>query len=191
MEQTDGSLKIKDTYLSKIKDVGKDNKPTASFDPKRPSRSNLPDSIIFYKDKLCDNTVEELKYYCKQNLLSVSGTKSFLMSRVFSDMKNRKLHLIQLTVRKPVKQNTTQPPKAPASNKSNSPKARPQAVPVALPAKDIQARKVLLQNNVARISVAEINLPGIEQGLSIQDIKIVSNQPISCPFKLKTRPCEQ
>ena len=106
------------------------------------------------------------------------------MSRVFSNKKNRKL-----TVHKPVKQNTTQPPKA--SNKSNLPKALPQAVPVALPAKDIQVRKVLLQNNVARISAAEINLPGSEQGLSIQDIKIMSNQPISCPFKLKTRPCKQ
>ena len=82
VQQTDGSLKIKDTDLSKIKDGVKDKKPTASFDPKRPSRSNLLDSMIFYKDKLCDNTVEELKYYCKQNLLSVSGTKSFLMSRV-------------------------------------------------------------------------------------------------------------
>ena len=101
------------------------------------------------------------------------------------------MDLIQLTVRKPVKQNTTQPPKVPASNKSNLSKVNHQAVPVALPAKDIQARKVLLQNNVARISAAEINLPGIEQGLSIQDIKIMSNQPISCPLKLKIRPCEQ
>ena len=194
-EQKDRTLEIKSKDVGKIFILSiKGRQIPLFYDPKRPSKHSLPDSIIFYKNKLCDNTVKELKYFCKKNLMSTSGTKSELISRVYSNLKNKRVDLIELHVRK-----TSSPKQQPVKGKIlsgtnvSAPKPNPLGVPAsqAVSARDIKARSILKQRHVARLQAAQVMLPAIEPGLCERDITLVNGNMSSCPLSLHKRPCER
>ena len=62
--------------------------------PVRPQISNLNENITLYRERLEENTVNELKYFCKENLLRRVGSKSELIARVQSNLSKRKLEVI-------------------------------------------------------------------------------------------------
>ena len=67
----------------------------------RPSRnSNLPEVITLFHDRLEEHTLEELKYFCKNNL-PTSGTKSQVIDRVENNLRKRKLEVTEMKVKRP------------------------------------------------------------------------------------------
>ena len=66
----------------------------------RPQIPNLNENITLYRERLEENTVNELKYFCKENLLPRVGSKSELIPRVQSNLRKRKLEVIELRVKK-------------------------------------------------------------------------------------------
>ena len=193
-EQKDRTLEIKSKDVEKIKESIKGRQIPLFYDPKRPSKHSLPDSIIFYKNKLCDNTVEELKYFCKKNLMSTSGTKSELISRVFSNLKNKRVDLIELHVRK-MSSPKQQPVKGKILSGTNVSAPKPNSLGVpssqAVSARDIKARSILKQRHVAGLQAAQVMLPAIEPGLCERDITLVNGNTSSCPLSLHKCPCER
>ena len=68
----------------------------------RPSRnSNLPEVITLFHDRLEEHTLEELKYFCKNNLLPTGGSKSQVIDRVENNLRKRKLEVTEMKVERP------------------------------------------------------------------------------------------
>ena len=125
--------------------------------------------------------------------MSTSGTKSELISRVFSNLKNKRVDLIELHVLK-----TSSPKQQPvkgnilSGTNVSAPKPNPLRVPASqvVSARDIKARSILKQRYVARLQAAQVMLPAIEPGLCERDITLVNSNMSSCPLSLHKRPCE-
>ena len=96
---------------------------------------------------------------------------------MFSNLKNKRVDLIELHVRK-----TGSPKQQPVKGKIlsgtnvSAPKPTPLKVPTsqAVSARDIKARNILKQRYVARLQAAQVMLPAIEPCLCERDITLVN-----------------
>ena len=135
----------------------------------RPSRnSNLPEVITLFHDRLEENTLEELKYFCKNNLLPTSGSKSQVIDRVENNLRKRKLEVTEIKVKSPklssqFKKPTAQHKTAHVTGISSffssaaAPPANNIAVPPAAPVSKvvIKEREVLKSKNCIQVGSFE------------------------------------
>ena len=154
--------------------------------------------------------MNELKYFCKENLLPRVGSKSELIARVQSNLRKRKLEIIELRVKKP-KLTTVKkakgkfgvnkfirkideflPSSSPTVQTSSIPQVKPFAQVVTPITPSIrQERTVFLKSDITRKEAASVNPPIVDQNVEAKDVTLI--QVGSClkdPLSLQTRPCE-
>ena len=95
---TKGSVLLGEEHVNSILEKVK-NLSVKGCMPVRPQISNLNENITLYRERLEENTANELKYFCKKNLLPRVGSKSELIARVQSNLHKRKLEVIELRVK--------------------------------------------------------------------------------------------